>query len=128
MSGCLALVSLPLLRRLLWGLVDLELPAFGAGRLWALASIDKTYPGQARQFAKAFWSLPQMVPARFLVVVDHQVDVHQAEEVWTAVSRHTSPAAGIELAEAPPEAFLAAPSPGRMLFDATARLDGEEDV
>ncbi|MGI6417713.1 MAG: UbiD family decarboxylase domain-containing protein [Thermoguttaceae bacterium] len=124
----LAQVFLPLLRRQLTGLVDLELPTFGAGQIWALASIDKTYPGQARQFAKAFWSLPQMVPARFLVVVDHQVDVHQAEEVWTAVSRHTSPAAGIELAEAPPEAFLAEPSPGRMLFDATARLDGEEDV
>jgi len=126
-NRCLVQVFLPLLRRQLTGLVDLELPAFGAGRLWALASIDKTYPGQARQFAKAFWSLPQMVPARFLVVVDHQVDVHQPEEVWAAVSRHTSPSAGVEFAESPPEAFLAEPAPGRMLLDATAPLDGDEE-
>lgn len=124
---CLAQVFLPLLRCRLPGLVDLELPAFGGGRLWALASIDKTYPGQARQFAKAFWSLPQMVAARFLVVVDHQVDVHNPDDVWAAVSRHTSPPDGVEFAESPPEAFLTEPSPGRMLLDATAPLDGEQN-
>lgn len=126
-SQCLARVFLPFFRRALDGLVDLELPAFGAGRLWAFASIDKTYPGQARQFAKAFWALPQMIPVRFLVVVDHGIDVHNLEEVWAAVSTHTTPSSGVEFSEAPPDAFLDAPPARRMLFDATAPLDAEKN-
>ena len=64
------------------GPVRLEFPAFGGDRLWAFASIDKTYAGQGGQFANAFWGLPKMLPVRYLVLVDEDVDVGNTDEVW----------------------------------------------
>ncbi len=115
-------VFLPLLRRALPGLSDLALPAFGGDRVWAFASIDQTYAGQAGQFAQAFWGLAEMVAVRFLVIVDDDVDVHTADEVWHAVAAHAAPATDVNMGAGPPDAFLRDPPPGRMYFDATRSL------
>ena len=59
-------------------------------------------PGQARQVATAAWGLRPFGFARLLVVVDADVDVRDAEEVWAAIAHeahldrdvwlHTAPA------------------------------------
>lgn len=118
----LARVFLPFLRQELPALNDLAFPAFGGDRVWAFASIDQTYAGQAGQFAQTFWGLADMLPVRFLVIVDDQVDVHNAEEVWSAVAAHAAPATDVRLGDVPPDAFLRDPPPGRMFFDATRSL------
>ncbi len=112
----------PFLRQELPGLSDLEVPAFGGDRVWAFASIDKTYIGQGGQFANAFWSLPQMLAVRYLVIVDEDVDVSNADEVWAAVSAHAAPSTDVHFGDAPPDEFLHDHPPGRMVFDATRPL------
>ncbi len=112
-------IFLPWLRQELPALVDLEFPDFGGDRVWAFASIDPTYPGQASQFAHAFWGLTSMLPVRYLVIVGDRVDVHNPKEVWQAVATHAVPASDVRLADVPPDAFLRDPLPGRMVLDAT---------
>ncbi len=113
---------LPFLRQELPGLRDLEFPIFGGDRVWAFASIDKTYAGQGTQFANAFWGLPKMFPVRYLVIVDEEVDVGNSDEVWAAVSAHAAPNADTRLGDVPPNEFLYDQSPGRMVIDATRSL------
>jgi 4-hydroxy-3-polyprenylbenzoate decarboxylase len=115
-------VFLPILRQELPALSDIEFPAFGGDGLWAFASIDKTYAGQTGQFTNAFWGLPKMLHVRYLVIVDDDVDVHNADEVWTAVAAHAAPATDVRLGDVPLDVFLHDPSPGRMAFDATRSL------
>ncbi|NQU37985.1 MAG: UbiD family decarboxylase, partial [Actinobacteria bacterium] len=108
---------LPFLRHELPGLSDLEFPAFGGDRVWAFASIDKTYAGQGGQFANTFWGLPKMLPVRYLVIVDEDVDVSNSDEVWAAVSAHAAPSTDARLGDVPPDEFLYDQSPGRMVLD-----------
>ena len=112
-------IFLPWLRQELPGLVDLDFPDFGGDRVWAFASIDPTYSGQACQFAHAFWGLNSMLPVRYLTIVDDCVDVHNPKEVWQAVATHAVPVSDVRLADVPPDAFLRDPLPGRMVLDAT---------
>jgi 4-hydroxy-3-polyprenylbenzoate decarboxylase len=118
----LAKAFLPFLRAELPGLYDLEFPAFGGDRRWAFVSIDKTYPGQAIQFANAFWGLSKMLPVRCLVIVDEDVDVSNADEVWGAVASHATPIPDVRITDSIPDQFQHDQSPGRMVFDATRPL------
>lgn len=115
-------VFLPLLRAELPDLCELAFPAFGGDRIWAFASIDKTYSGQAKRFAHAFWGLTQMLPVRYLAVVDADVDVGCPEEVWKAVAAHAAPSPDIRMSDSIPDEFLYDQPPGRMAIDATRPL------
>lgn len=118
----LAKAFLPFLRAELPGLCDFEFPAFGGDRVWAFASIDKTYRGQVRQFASTFWGMSKMLPVRYLVIVDEDVNVANADEVWSAVASYAAPNSGIRITDSIPDEFLYEQSPGRMVFDATRPL------
>lgn len=118
----LAKVFLPFLRRELPGLVHLSFPTFGGDRLCAFASIDKTYAGQAGQFANAFWGCSEMSPVRYLVVVDEDVDVDNSDDVWAVVSAHALPGRDVTIGDAPPDEFVHDQPPGRMVIDATRPL------
>lgn len=118
----LAKAFLPFLRAELPGLCDFGFPSFGGDRAWAFASIDKTYPGQARQFANTFWGLSKMLPVRYLVIVDEDVDLGNADEVWSAVASHATPRHDVRVTDSIPDEFLYDQSPGRMVFDATRPL------
>ena len=125
-KGCihqvLAKAFLPFLRAELPSLCKLEFPVFGGDRLWAFASIDKTYPGQASQFAKAFWGLSKMLPVRYLVIVDEDVDLGNSDEVWRAVASHAAPNPDVCVTDSIPDEFRHDEPPGRMVFDATRPL------
>lgn len=119
LHGALVKAFLPFLRQELPGLSNLEFPAFGGDRVWAFASIDKTYAGQGGQFAHAFWGMPKMFPVRYLVLVDEDVDVDNSDEVWAAVAAHAAPATDVCIGDTPPDEFLHDQPPGRLVFDAT---------
>ncbi len=122
-------VCLPALRAAVPGLVDLDLPEFGAARHWGLASIRKTHAGQARQAAGALWALRPAMFCKVLVVVDEEVDVRDAEQVWAAVAAHADPGRDAAFQDGPADPFDPAAAPGRlarrMVVDATAKLSEE---
>jgi len=122
-------VFLPVLKLAVPGLVDCEMPQFGAARHWALVSVRKTYAGQARQVAGALWALRPAMFGKVLVVVDEHVDVHDAEEVWYAVATSADPGRDVFFADGPPDPLdPAAPAESlgrRMAIDATIKLPEE---
>lgn len=122
-------VFLPLVRLAIPELVDYDLPMFGAARHWALISIRKTYAGQARKVAWAFWGLQQMMFTKLLVLVDEEVDVHDHRQVWSAVSRHVDPGRDVFFGQGPPDSRDPAAAPQMlrhmMAIDATAKLSEE---
>src|SRR5205807_10341295 len=51
-----------------------------------IVAIRKSYPGHARKIMNAIWSLGQAMFTKVLVVVDHDVDIHNySEVVWKAL-------------------------------------------
>jgi 4-hydroxy-3-polyprenylbenzoate decarboxylase len=51
-----------------------------------IVAIRKSYPGHARKIMNAIWSLGQAMFTKVIVVVDHDVDVHNYSEVaWKAL-------------------------------------------
>lgn len=125
----LARVFLPLLKLAIPELVDYDLPAFAAARHWATLSIEKTYAGQARRVAQTAWGLPQLTSAKILVVVDEEVDVHDPQQVLSAMTANVNPGRDVFFHQGPPDPLDIATPLGelahRVAFDATAKLPGE---
>ena len=82
---------LPLLRKQMPEVVEMHLPAEGIFHNLMIVSIRKSYPGHARKVMNALWGLPGAMFTKCLVVVDHDVDVHNLREVaWKALT-HIDP-------------------------------------
>jgi len=82
---------LPLLRVTLPEIVDMNLPVHGVFHNLAIISIKKEYPAHARKVMHALWGLGQMMFTKILIVVDHDVNVHDLSEVTWIVGNHIDP-------------------------------------
>ena len=122
-------IFLPLVKMAIPELVDYDLPTFGAARHWAVLAIRKTHAGQARHVANVAWSMRQSMFAKVLVVVDEGVDVHDHEQVLSAIATNMNPGRDVFFQQGPPDPLDMAAVPGelgqKMAIDATAKLPGE---
>jgi len=82
---------LPLLRVTLPEIVDMNLPVHGVFHNLAIISIKKEYPAHARKVMHALWGLGQMMFTKILIIVDHDVSVHDLSEVTWIVGNHIDP-------------------------------------
>jgi 4-hydroxy-3-polyprenylbenzoate decarboxylase len=79
-------VFLPVMKMQYPEIVDVAMPAEGIFHNLMIVSIRKSYPGHARKIMNAIWSLGQAMFTKVIVVVDHDVDVHDYREVaWKAL-------------------------------------------
>ncbi|MGB7848723.1 MAG: menaquinone biosynthesis decarboxylase [Candidatus Acidiferrum sp.] len=79
-------IFLPLMRMTHPEIVDVSMPAEGIVHNLMLVSIRKSFPGHARKVMNAIWSLGQAMFTKVIVVVDHDVNVHDYREVvWKAL-------------------------------------------
>ncbi|TVQ60997.1 MAG: UbiD family decarboxylase, partial [Phycisphaerales bacterium] len=121
---------LPLLRTIVHDIEDYDLPMFGAFHNCAFVKIRKEYPTQARRVMHSVWGAGQMAWTKHVVVVDDDVDVHDAKAVLRAMGEHCLPWRDIEAANGPLDILdHAAPRLGvgtKLGFDATRRVPGEE--
>jgi 4-hydroxy-3-polyprenylbenzoate decarboxylase len=92
---------LPLVRVTLPEIVDMNLPAHGVFHNLAIISIKKEYPAQARKVMHALWGLGQMMFTKTLIVVDHDVNVHDLAEVTWIVGNHIDPKRDTVFVEGP---------------------------
>jgi 4-hydroxy-3-polyprenylbenzoate decarboxylase len=119
-------IFLPLLRANIPDLVDCDLPTFGGARSWAFVSVRKEYSGQGRRVAHAVWGLPDLMFAKFLVILDEAVDVRQPDQVWSAIAAFADPARDVFFHQGPPDPWDSAAEPSglhqRMAIDATTKL------
>jgi 4-hydroxy-3-polyprenylbenzoate decarboxylase len=81
-------IFLPLLQMVVPEIVDYNLPVEGGFHNLCIVSIKKSYPGQAKKVMNAMWGLGHMLMlTRCLLIVDEDVDVHDARAVtWYALN------------------------------------------
>jgi len=118
-------IFLPVIRLVLPEVVDLNLPQEGLFINVAVVSIRKSYPGHARKVMHALWGLGQMMFARYIVVVDEDVDVHDLSEVLYRVGLQADPGHDLEHVEGPVDQLsISNPLPnfgGKVGIDATRK-------
>lgn len=79
-------IFLPVMKMQYPEIADVAMPAEGIFHNLMIISIRKSYPGHARKIMNAIWSLGQAMFTKVIVVVDHDVDVHNySEVVWKAL-------------------------------------------
>ncbi|HVW01438.1 MAG TPA: UbiD family decarboxylase [Planctomycetaceae bacterium] len=124
-------MDLPLLRTFIPELVDVHAPPFSAAEGFRFVSIQKRYPQQSRKVLQALWGCERTMFSRTIVVVDADVDVHNADAVWREVDRNVDPLCDLLPTEGPTQG--AGRSPGSRGFgpklgiDATRKLAAELD-
>jgi 4-hydroxy-3-polyprenylbenzoate decarboxylase len=120
---------LPLLRVTLPEIVDMNLPVHGVFHNLAVVAIKKEYPAHARKVMHALWGLGQMMFTKTLLVVDHDVNVHDLSEVAWVVGNHIDPKRDAVFVEGPVDVLdHAAPALGfgsKFGLDATRKWRSE---
>jgi 4-hydroxy-3-polyprenylbenzoate decarboxylase len=92
---------LPLMRKQLPEVVDMHMPAEGVFHNLMMVAIRKSYPGHARKVMSAIWGMPGAMFTKCIVVVDHDVNVHDSCEVaWKALN-HIDPERDIQFTLGP---------------------------
>jgi 4-hydroxy-3-polyprenylbenzoate decarboxylase len=84
-------IFLPLLKLQLPEVVDMHLPMEGVFHNCVLISIKKSFPGHARKIMSSLWGMGQMMFAKFIIVVDHNVNVQNVSEVMWKVFNNVDP-------------------------------------
>jgi len=76
-------VFLPVMKMQYPEIADVAMPAEGIFHNLMIVAIRKSYPGHARKIMNAIWSLGQAMFTKVIVVVDHDVNIHNyGEVVW----------------------------------------------
>lgn len=79
---------IPLIRMFHPEVVDFSMPAAGWFQGFAIISIKKRYPGQAKKVMMGLWGMGQLALTKMFVVVDEDIDVHDINDViWAITTR-----------------------------------------
>lgn len=121
---------LPAVRSVAPDVVDLHLPALGGRHRYAFASIRKRYPFHGRQVAAALWGTEALRFTKFLILVDHDVDVHDVRHMLAQVGANAAVERDVFSFEGPAHgsdhSAGSAPLAGRLAIDATDKVVGEQ--
>ncbi len=122
-------IFLPLIKKTLPEIVDMNLPIEGVFHNVAIISIKKQFPGHARKVINAVWGLGQLMFTKFVVIVDEWVNVHDLKEVLWRVGNNVDPSRDIVIQKGPVDVLNhAADLPnfgGKMGIDATKKWPEE---
>jgi 4-hydroxy-3-polyprenylbenzoate decarboxylase len=124
---------LPLVRLFQPEVVDFSMPPAGWFQGMAIVSIKKRYPGQAKKVMMGLWGMGQLSLTKILIIVDHDINVHDINDVIWAVTTRSDPKRDTILIENAPTDTLDPASPllnlgSKMGIDATkkSREEGYE--
>lgn len=122
-------IFLPLLRKQLPEVIDMNLPLEGVFHNIAVVSIDKRYPGHARKVMYALWGTGQMSFTKAIVVVDKWVNVQNLSEVVWRMGNNVDPKRDTVILEGPLDVLEHASDipafGGKIGIDATKKLSSE---
>jgi 4-hydroxy-3-polyprenylbenzoate decarboxylase len=129
MGGASVKLFLPIFRMNFPEIVDIALPAEGVFHNLVFVSIKKSYPMQAYKIMHGLWGMGQMMFTKYIIVVDHDVDVHNTSEVLFRLCANTDPQRDSLLTKGPADVLDHATSEiavgGKLGIDATKKLPGE---
>ena len=110
-------------------IVDIALPAEGVFHNLVFVSIKKSYPMQAFKIMHGLWGMGQMMFTKYIVVVDHDVNVHNTSEVLFRLCANTDPQRDAIFTKGPADVLDHATNEiaigSKMGIDATHKLPGE---
>ena len=122
-------IFLPILKKTLPEVVDINLPMEGVFHNLVFVAIDKRYPGHAQKIMHAFWGLGQMMFAKIIVVFDRWVDVQNLSEALWVMCNNVDPGSDVCFVKGPLDALdHSSPLPhlgGKMGLDATRKWPEE---
>ncbi len=124
-------LALPTIQAQIPEIRDVWLPPAACSYRMAVISIDKRYPGQARRVMMGLWGmLPQFSYTKMIVVVDHDIDVRNWDDIAWALASRMDPARDVMTLESTPMDYLdfASPKPGlagKIGIDATIKIESE---
>ena len=120
---------LPLIKKTLPEIRDINLPLEGVFHNLAFVSIDKRYPGHARKVMSALWGLGQMMFCKIICIFDKEVDVQDLSQVLWRLGNNIDPRRDIMFVDGPVDALdHAAPLPhygSKMGIDCTRKWPEE---
>lgn len=121
---------LPLIRMFHPEVVDFSMPASGWFQGFAIISIKKRYPGQAKKVMMGLWGMGQLSLTKMFVVVDEDINVHDINDVIWAVTTRADAARDTVIINNTPTDTLDPASPlvnlgSKMGIDATQKTREE---
>ena len=126
-------VFVPLLQKQFSEITDFYLPPEGCSYRMAIVSIKKQYAGHARRIMMGVWSfLRQFMYTKFIIVVDHDVNIRDWKEVVWAMTTRMDATRDTMLVDNTPIDYLDFASPvsglgSKMGLDATNKWPGESN-
>jgi 4-hydroxy-3-polyprenylbenzoate decarboxylase len=124
-------IFVPLIQAQFPEIVDFWLPPEGCSYRIAVVSIRKAYPGHAKRIMLGVWSyLRQFMYAKWVIVVDDDIDARDWKDVMWALATRMDPARDITVIEGTPIDYLDFASPesglgGKVGLDATNKWPPE---
>ncbi len=122
-------IFLPLIKKTLPEIVDMNLPIEGVFHNVAIISIKKQFPGHARKVMNALWGLGQMMFCKIICIFDKEVDVQDLGQVLWRLGNNVDPRRDIVFTDGPVDALdHAAPLPhygSKMGIDCTRKWKEE---
>jgi 4-hydroxy-3-polyprenylbenzoate decarboxylase len=120
---------LPLIKKTLPEIIDMNLPIEGVFHNLAFISIDKRYPGHANKVVHALWGLGQMMFCKIICIFDKEVNVQDLSEVLWRLGNNIDPQRDIIFSNGPVDALdHASPLPhlgSKMGIDCTRKWKEE---
>jgi 4-hydroxy-3-polyprenylbenzoate decarboxylase len=122
-------IFLPLIKKQLPEIVDMNLPLEGVFHNWCFVSIDKRFPGHARKVMYALWGMGQMSFMKMIIVVDKWVNVQDISEVLWRLGNNVDAKRDVVILEGPLDVLEHASDipayGGKMGIDATKKTPAE---
>jgi len=98
-------IFLPLLKKTLPEIIDINLPIEGIFHNFAFVSINKQYPAHARKVMHALWGLGQMMFTKIIVIFDKNVNVQDIKEVIWRLGNNIDPKRDTYFVDGPVDAL-----------------------
>ena len=117
---------LPLIQMFHPEVTDFSMPAAGWFQGFAIISIKKRYPGQAKKVMMGLWGMGQLSLTKMFVVVDDDINVHDIDDVIWAITTRADAARDTTIVDNTPTDTLDPASPlvnfgSKMGIDATQK-------
>ncbi|MGB6067570.1 MAG: menaquinone biosynthesis decarboxylase [Desulfomonilaceae bacterium] len=96
---------LPLIKKQLPEIVDINLPVEGVFHNICFVAIRKSYPGQAHKVMHALWGFGQMMFTKMIFVFDHYVDVQDIGQVLFFLGANLEPGRDLCVVKGPVDAL-----------------------
>jgi 4-hydroxy-3-polyprenylbenzoate decarboxylase len=121
---------LPLIQMFHPEVVDFSMPPAGWFQGFAIISIKKRYPGQAKKVMMGLWGMGQLSLTKMFVVVDEDINVHDINDVIWAITTRADAARDTTIINNAPTDTLDPASPlvnlgSKMGIDATQKTKEE---